>query len=92
MKYQSPRFSLFKAKNRARRAGETQFFMSDYAEKKGRERGNIENKGGDGKERVKKKERKKEKRREKERQKWRERHILRGRVGHASPSISTSCC
>lgn len=29
MKYQSPRFSLFKAKNRARRAGETQFFMSD---------------------------------------------------------------
>lgn len=51
MKYQSPRFSLFKAKNRARRARETQFFMSDYAEKKGRERGNIENKSKGGKER-----------------------------------------
>lgn len=31
MKYQSLRFSLFKAKNRVRRVGETQFFMSDYA-------------------------------------------------------------
>lgn len=38
MKYQSPRFSLFKAKNRVRYAGETQFFTSDYVVKRGEER------------------------------------------------------
>lgn len=46
MKYQSPRFSLFKAKNRVRRTGETQFFMSDYVEER-----EEENRGRAGEER-----------------------------------------
>lgn len=50
MKYQSPRFSLFKAKNRVWRAGETQFFMSDYAEESDAE-------GKKQKERARKRER-----------------------------------
>jgi len=67
--------------------------MSDYAEKKGRERGNIENKSEGGRRKRKKEKRDEEREKEREREtKWRERHILRGRVGHVSPSISTSRC
>lgn len=105
MKYQSPRFSLFKAKNRVRCAGETQFFTSDYVVKRGEER--IE----------RKRERKKreDERRCKGEKRWTyqtkeyggkvekrgkakrgernsEKDILRERVGHTSPSISISRC
>lgn len=79
IKYQSPRFSLFKAKNRVRSAGETQFFMSDYVEKRERVRGSIQNKSG---KRIKKREGdRKKKRKRKRRKKEKERGGKRRRIG-----------
>jgi len=91
MKYQSPRFSLFKAKRIAYGMPEKRNFSCRITPRRKEEGGNVEGKSvKKGRGRDREKEREREREREREKEEWRERHFTRTGGSHALPSISIS--